>query len=401
MTKSVYHIPVWNLAGLDVKLTKLNRRAVKNGIAPIVWTDHGHFDKKVFDYNRVDDAGRPTSRMVTYAHVTVDNRIVKVSGWTFMGTVAHNDVGNVLRMVPGSGDAPLFYRDAAPVCDHCGTKRRRKDTYLLADADGVWKMVGSNCLADFLGTDPTHAAAMAEFILTTKSAMDEESGWGGGGGGEFGYDPVVFLGLVARTIRSNGWVSKGAAMNTGTPATATLAERAYTDWHDKKTDRWGKRYTDDPTEAEIAEATEALNWARGLDGHLSDYLHNVKVTATVSPVTWKGLGILASVIPAWRKATEAEIARVEAKKAAATSKHLGKVGDRLTFTGKVMMVKEFGNDYGATFLTKFVTNEGDTVVWWASRELTRGETYTVTATVKDHKTFANAAETVITRGRVK
>lgn len=405
MKKSVYHVPVENLDRLRDKLAKLNRRASRNGVAPIAWGEVGRFTKKKADYSRLDDLGRPWMRDIDYAHVVVENRVVKVAGWTFTATLEHaGEAGNILRRVPGApGDIPTTYRDADPWCDHCRTRRRRNDTYLLLSDDGEWKQVGSNCLSDFLGTSPTYAAAMAEYLLSVKTAMGEDDFSGGGSRGYPGIDAKHFLAFVHRSINTSGWVSKGKAKTDfygELRATADIAETMYINWRDKTRDRTtGKLYETAPTDEELAVAGEALEWARALEGELDDYLHNLKVATAGSTMTWRSAGLVASVIPAMNRAKEREIKRAEYRKRAAASEYIGEVGKPLTFTGTVVMLKELDGVYGVTYLTKFVEGDGNTVVWFASRPLDRGVTYRLTATVKAHRDYNGAKETVITRGR--
>lgn len=405
MTKrSVYHVPVANLDRLGAKLKKLDARAKRAGVAPVDWRVHGTYTKTVADWNRIDPiTGEPTKRLIDFAHVTVVERPVKIAGWTFAATIEHaGEAGNVLRTVPGF-DAPIpkVYRDSDPWCDHCGLKRRRNDTYVVTHDDGTWKEVGSSCLADFLGTNPGHAVAMATYARSVKTAMDEEE-WGGGGRhADLGWDSRSFLALASRAINTYGWVSRGRAKNDwSVVATADVAGGMYEDWWFHRRDNKGRLLVPDgPTDAELAVADETLEWARALEGDLNDYLHNVKVVAASATVGPRGTGILASAIPAMNRDKERAIKAAAYRKRAAASEYIGTVGKPLTFTGEVVMIRELDGNYGVSYLTKFVEGDGNTVVWFASRALDRGKTYTLTATVKAHRDYDGNKETVVTRGR--
>lgn len=390
MRKAVYHVPLANLSRLEEKLVKLNKRASKLGVRPLFYDASKHYTvtRKVKGVDKVEDV----------VHFVLESRTVKTGDWTFVATLEHaGEAGNIIRSVPGAPELPTVYRDSpSTVCDHCKAKRHRKATYVLTDGAGLWIQVGSTCIGDFLGRDGDNAARRAEWLADVSVAISDEEDWGGGSRGEFRYESRVFLAFTARDIRDNGWLSRSAVRGSSTWATADNATELYRDWDSRSKEHM----VPDPTDAELAEADEALAWAREISPDTdSDYLHNLRVVTSTATVNFRGLGLLASALPTYRREMERELKRREFAKRAADSEFLGTVGKRLTFRGKVVMVKEFGGDYGTSFLTKLMVDGKDTVTWFSSREMYRGETYDVTATVKEHRTYNGSKETVVTRGR--
>lgn len=92
--------------------------------------------------------------------------------------------------------------------------------------------------------------------------------------------------------------------------------------------------------------------------------------------------------------------------AAAASRFIGEVGQRVTVTGTVEFVRCIHEAEGywdrSKYLIKIRTDDGQLVTWFTS-SLTgaEGEHLTGTATVKDHSEFRGERQTVITRPRWK
>lgn len=60
----------------------------------------------------------------------------RVDGWEFVAALTHVEgVGTVLRVVPGAdvakGEMARFREATSENCDHCHTKRRRTDTFIV------------------------------------------------------------------------------------------------------------------------------------------------------------------------------------------------------------------------------------------------------------------------------
>ena len=91
------------------------------------------------------------------------------------------------------------------------------------NANPEFKVVGSNCLADFLGhANPEDVAKLFEYLADAVSAGEEFENYGGHSITAIGL--VDFLGYVAAVIRVDGWLSRTAARKCeGVPASADTA----------------------------------------------------------------------------------------------------------------------------------------------------------------------------------
>lgn len=244
-----YRIPEVNLDGLKARIAKMNKRAVKLGMEPIVVTETGEnfdllksrdtaFDEielgyrqsswvkvELLDGETTDIAKdrilvkEPQQRFTLRRFVLceVEGKLPRVNGWAMRATIQHEEGGNILRTVPGFNEnLPLAYRTATTNCEHCGKDRRRNDTYVLQRnlteemealeaqwsdktapasviekldkmAAGEWKQVGRNCLADFIRSGDVSAwAQMAEMLAGLDAEISAFEEDGWEGGGSRG-----------------------------------------------------------------------------------------------------------------------------------------------------------------------------------------------------------------------
>lgn len=147
--KKVFKVPAENLPALMERIAKVNRRVARlasHGVKPIEVEAGKPYGVKV-PCPRCSGGleacptchGRPLPDRV-YVDVELKNpEPPRVNGWEFVAALTHIEgVGAVLRVVPGAQVAEgelKRYRDASPNnCDHCGTMRRRNDTYILRKA---------------------------------------------------------------------------------------------------------------------------------------------------------------------------------------------------------------------------------------------------------------------------
>ena len=277
MTTHTYQIPIGNLSELASEIERINRRAARMGLRPVVLTEgqpvdvpHVRYDDGVGGYQwlrecyrdgdlaELERQGRVRYRRLV--PVTIEAEAPTAAGWQFAATLTYVEAEGgermtLLRTVPDlDGDLPAEFRTSTPDrCDHCGARRRRNETFVVrrvADADlpyacelavrgdvrvgdrdgarmaatrpaGTWLQVGRNCLADFLpGADPHRIAAALEMLLQATSAASSAESDGIGEGGWWSGDRTglgslrEFLGVVAALVRHDGWVSRTRARET-------------------------------------------------------------------------------------------------------------------------------------------------------------------------------------------
>jgi hypothetical protein len=274
--RSVYLIPEANYGRLIDQIEKLNKRVQRFG---------GKIMKPfVVGYQQTDDG--------QVYEVYLDVGKVAIEGWTFAARIDHSqETGNIIRALPNSGiTIPEDYRSTPSTrCDHCNTKRQRRDTFVLFnEQSGEFKQVGSTCLSDFLGVDAAYVGRLAEVY----GYADEAARAGGNGGGSVMQDHRYvtldeFLAHTAAVIRQHGWLSGGNAYQYGGVSTR---ERAILSYQDHSTVTAEDR--------EVAGA--ARDWAMAFDDitdrALTDYEYNVLVVAKAMVIEYRACGLAASIV---------------------------------------------------------------------------------------------------------
>jgi hypothetical protein len=377
MEKQVFQIPDCNLANLQDQVGKLQKRAAKLGSEPIVLQILGHTDK-------VDNGA-----VYRVHQVTVTGEAPRMNGWGFAAKLEHLREGNVMKAVPGY-DLEERFRTAAPWCDHCQTRRNRKDTYVVQDESGKQKQVGSSCLADFTGhKDPAGVVSAAELIIEAVEACEGFETINGGG-------PTLlqiedYLTQVVAEIRCNGWVSRSKALDrsdsTADQALNQIFGRAFIE----------PRNRIEPSAKDWETAQAALKWARTeltQKETPNDYEWNLLTACAEDVIPYELAGIVASLIPAYNKAQERKIQ-------AGRSDYQGAVGERQLFDGlEVVGINHLDGLYGVTVLHRFQDASENVYVWFSSgsgAELDMGRVYSGKATVKDHKEYRGIKQTILTR----
>lgn len=399
-------VPAVRIPDMEGKLAKLARKSAKLGLTPpSVKVSDPYVVVKTLDDGR--------KARVTYVDVTVSTEPIGVDGWDFVAAVDHmGEAGNVIRRL-GRPDVDLVeFRTRPQLCEHCGTLRGRKSTFVLVNNQGETQQVGSSCLADFLGGhSASQAVAAALLVREYRVALDEF----GEEGFSFGSLPDAvgiseLLTLVHAVVRNEGWVSKKDA-DESRQATADVAMALRIDLFygriGQSQSRFGKEYV--PTEADGVAAAEDLQWALSVEGN-SEYINNLRVIAKAGYCRPKQVGLGGSIYIAHKNAVaraaeaEARTQRVQSGHVG-QSRHVGQVEERRVFEGlKLLSTQEWDGRFGTTVFHKFVDDQGNVLVWKGSHRLKVGNEavkdgaiVSIKATIKEHTDFRGTAQTVIAR----
>lgn len=443
-----YLIPDCNLAELEARIEKLNKRAAKLGVPSIIITKHpdhvqhrvrqltvdGHINSNCWRRPEqmvkgqatgtafLADAWEATGEVMTWWSVTVTGSTPSYNGWRFVATLEPLDledgsVENLIQTVPGE-TCPSDYRGRVSQCDHCRTARRRNQTFVLKHENGSTKMVGRQCIKDFLGYngDPHAMAAWAESLaelgqLCGSAEDDEWLGCGGGGRGERAWDLKKFLTLTACRVRLFGWLGRGKARDEFRSQDATADKvlelltppnpsrdgtEAYKEW-----EKFSDQHVEAPEDEQTAEA--AIEWAKAIpqtdrEGE-DNYLANVNLVARCGTASRKTAGIAASIVIAYQKAMEREI-NLQKLASRPPSNWVGEVGTRIKLL-KVKCEKVTAHDgmFGTTGIHKLTDEHGNDLTWFASSSdwMKEGETYHISCGIKKHDEYKGRKQTVLTR----
>ena len=427
-----YLLPDCNLANLEERVAKLNRRASKLGVPEIVLakipdvvkarvrvlTVDGHINNQVWmDPSAIAAANRKwphedTGERMQWWSVTITGESPMLAGWHFVAVLEplQTDDGaclNLIRELPGR-TCPAVYRERIGECDHCRQRRQRNQTFVLEHESGSYQCVGRQCLKDFLGchADPYQLASWAEMLAqlgtSCEDAGDEDWLEGSGSHRPESWDLQKFLTLTACRIRCFGWLSRGKAREQDRPenATADKVLRLLTpppptaSAECRKWEEFSAGHVQSPADEEAAKL--AIEWAADADVGQDNYLSNINLIARTGTATRKTAGFAASIIVAHAKALNRQSVQDERL----PSQHIGVIGQRIkSLVVTCEKITPHESEYGVTGIHKLLDAEGNELVWFASgsKWLTEGQMCVVALTPKSHGEFKGRKQTVVSR----
>lgn len=398
------------LNALQTTVADLNKRAAKHQLAPVVVTV-----VKTVEFVEANRKGFHASEPLHTVEINCD-RFPVIDGWQLIAKIEFDsELGNMVQLFPGVDSVDTRYRTVAPICEHCNTARRRRDVIVLRHTEsGEEKIVGRNCLADFIRTgDAETLARFAEFMdrlakIDSDSLEESDSDYCDYNIG-CNRGPIVktlnYLATVSAVIRKCGWVSKTVAKERpDTFATAEIAGRCFWGFRAKEFRAKQDLY---PTDKDLARAEAALEWARQQEGSDSEYLHNIARLANCATLNWKYEGYVASIIAAHGRACDREN---ELKKQKLERTFLGKVGERVRgVLVQVVRMRFIEGMYGAKTIVTMEAAVGEkraVLTWFATGDkdgdFSEGDFLLIDTTIKKHESHPDYGDsTIVTRTTVK
>jgi len=391
-------IQTWAIPVLEEKLAKLNTRAAKCKCPPLSFSILRRY-KKVVGQNAIgDDIVREL------ADVVINGDAPRINGWELVAKLTPMEGGNLVQSAEGIEIDPK-YRTIGMKCDHCGTNRRRNDVFVIRKGDEE-RVIGRNCLADFLRTNNLDSLIYwADAVQDFLGALEDcESA----GRREVATPIVAWLRTSSVCVRKLGWLGKGTAAEQGREGSATADIVTYLEWtpHNDSKVEYCRKNDLHVTDYDRELVDKALEWIRASEDE-GDYMYNLRLACRAEYVTAKTSGLATSLIIAYQKALEKEAKREEYRAKAGERVWLGNIKERLRgLEVKVLGLRSYDSDWGVTTLVRFADKDENSIIWWASgdrsEEFEVGGTYKVDATVKkhdDHDTYGK--QTVVNRVTVK
>lgn len=408
MALGFYRVRSENLAVAQDAIDNLNKRAARNGLAPITI--------RVLDTERREWRPSPNEapQVLTWVHVSVEGTAPKLGDWQFAASLEHTDAGTLLRTLPGF-DLPLpeQYRTASAWCDHCQSHRRRRDTYVVYSAsEGRFAQVGSECLKDYTGhANPQVVVSwLQSFYLAERTIREASEEEGGSYRRSDMYSVQTVLAAAAACVSKWGYVSKAEAVNRNLAATSSwvatiLAGSTQTltiDWTETaiiltSLDRFGRpqERTELPLDTELA--ARSLEHALALTG-ASDFEYNVRTACTLPAVTDRHIGFIAAAVASYLRS------KPQVQEATAEPAYIGEVGKRIELDVRVERVVALGAGYtyNSPDRALYILSQGVNRLAWFSEagKLAEGRTYRLKATIKAHDLYKGAPQTVVTRAAI-
>ena len=386
-----YAIFEGNMERLTKKMTRIQNKCKKYGCS-FTFNEVGEEFRELTD----EDGRNYTARFV----LVEAEGIARVNGWQFVASVEHTEKGNILNKAT-EVEVPERYYTGAPYCEHCGN-RNLKYTFIIHNEEtGEFKQVGRNCLCDF-----THGMS-AEGIAQYMSAFDElivgEAPMPGCSIERY-YGTEEYLRYAWETIRHFGYVKTANREDRPTRDRALAYYEVEHGGYRGMMAEAGRKYSREMKavgfDAKSPEAVDmtakALEW---LDAQPEDnnYMHNLKVACALEYVTWKNLGILASLFPTFNRELEREAERRRREENAKKSEWVGEVGKRIELKPvEVICVTGWETQWGYTCIYRITDEAGNVFTWKTAKDIAE-DVKKIKGTVKAHNEYRGTKQTELTR----
>ena len=399
-----YYILDGNMERLEKKINAIQKKCAKYGT-------EFRFEKvgeEIIEKTFYKGTEYETKLAYRYIIVEAEGKAV-INGWKFVCEITHTPKGNIFRGMEDV-EIPDVYKTTTTICEHCGTVRRRKNTYLVQNVEtGEFKQVGKSCLKDY--THGMDAGMVANMLDMVDHIIEGEQPYTDGRYTVM-YNTEEILACAVEMVRMYGYEKRNEYGDW------TTAERTHLAWEYHFCG--GIRYKSNSIEKLIEEfkinnlnpqtedvqntVRNALEWMQNAEA-VGNYMHNAQVIANLEYVSTKEFGILVSIIPCYYRHIQKQMEREQKQMEKSKSEHVGTVGKRLEITvANVEIIARWETSYGygtqSVTVYKITDTEGNELTWKTSNYIPEG-TKTITGTVKEHKEWNGIKQTELTRCKCK
>lgn len=328
----------------------------------------------------------------------------RMNDWEFIATIQHMDPVNLIGSYHPEYDIPERYYTSTPVCEHCNSKRNRKDTYLIRNTvTGEWKQVGKSCLKDF--TCGLSATAIAQYISWFEELIQGEAP---DNCPKYRYKNTLEAIMVAvEAVRKFGYKkTQDEYGSRNFDSTASIVSEVLYRIDPGYQMLKDQGFNWETPEVE-AKAEEILAWVRSQNPQVGTYMSNLKASCGKDYCESRNFGLIASAVAAYNREMEKKQREATRKQVEAQSSWIGSVGERIEIKdASLKLVTSWDTDYGYTYLYKIVDSNGNIFTWktgkWLGNDecIPEGTKITLKGTVKNHNEFRGTKQTELTRCKV-
>ena len=385
-----FDIPEDNLEPLTKKVTSLNKKAVKNGLVPLLLTV-GDVVETVIE----KDGNRP-NYIERHYPVSISGEWPSVNGWKCIAKIDHRDGINLIAIYDDKDVSK--WRERKPTCDHCGHNKIKVNSYLIENEEtGEILQIGKTCIKDYIKGDPKVMLSMMTWVRTIEDELEKDFS-----GGTFDpyYDVLEVAKASALSIRKYGFVAKDAGdYEAGIIPTAEHLNDYFSPSfgggysHDDWAVVWS--FTD---EDEALAKSMIANMVADKDSY-NNFVITVNQLIDLGSIRPKFFGYIAGAVSGYLKLQAKEKAK-EIANEGKTNATVGEIKKREDFKVTLENVIATQGYYGTTFIHKFVKDTGETIVWFASGvklDKETGDTFVIKATVKKFDEFNGWKQTIVNR----
>jgi hypothetical protein len=395
------NVDAFTLWTLQQRAEKLNKKAAKLGIpsveiqitSEVITKDEHGWEHPAFNLEMTlpdQPVCKNGYEMVAIASAVNDGESV-------------SSAPRVIRKVLREGDFDLspFYADKLE-CAHCHTNRFRNSMAILWHLDsGSLIAVGMDCLEYYIPTPLNQLEWIMDVYYNTSREGSEED-WDGFSRADV--QPRFTLKYAVQVACS--WLDHEQYFNSNHPEFPSRTRHEIShllNLMSSSSRFWSQsdremiaRFKSNPKSLDSyeTETLEIIAHVKGFRGY-TDYEQNMLNIFNAEYLSFRNLGFIVSAVPVYRKLqTQKRTAASEG------SKFYGTPGDK--FNNVKVFLKDVvptETRYGVSYRVIMTTEDGILFVWWASSDpdKTKGSTYILSGSIKDHTDWRGTKQTVVTR----
>ena len=384
-----YLIPICYIEKFEKKIEKLNKKAQKLDVEPIIMEILGT------EIELRDDG----FEVPCYNVKLSQNQEVKINGYEFVGKLERN-MGDTF-LYKGNNIVPSSQKEVR-VCQHCNSNRTRKLLYILKDENDNFITVGKSCLIDYIGHQNAEKIAnyyysVMRFLTSDDLLLHNE-------------DDEFYIGSVQPTLFSIDQILRASIVS--------IKDRGYykTDSENgepTKSDVYGIIFPKTEREKVLREEMDNIpkteidkykNIILDMDTS-SSYIENLQLIIKDGYVGHNFLGYAVSIIPTvTRQLEKNEIKKVEMK-----SNYVGEVGEKIEVNTKFYRysfydrISNYTGQYEKINIYTFIDDNGNHIVWktTSTEDFDIGDEVGIKGKVKEHSEFNGLKQTIVTRPTCK
>ena len=396
-----------NMPKFEKALNRIKNKCEKYD-CPFVYNEIGE-EFKVETITTDEDGTILTSPIeITRRFVVVEVEAKPViDNWELIASLEHTKEGNIIHSVRNDIEIPKRYYNVAPYCEHCNTKRYRKNSFIVRNTEtNEFKQVGKTCLNDFTGN--INAEWLASFYAMFDKLAEFEAPQGGCSNNTRYFPAVDLLAYTVAVTNIYGYCKSGANNATGETVKDfyIVSECGGYPFGNERIKEKMQSVNFKVTAEDTATAKKIIAYVDSI-ADTNNYIHNIKTLCASDMVAYKNVNLLVSAITCYNRELERRAKEDARKKEAGNSNHIGNIKDRLTINiTSWKCLTSWCNCYDGynettTFLYQFVDNAGNIFVWKTQKYFTEdAELQTITGTVKAHNVFRDIKQTELTRCKV-
>lgn len=384
---TTFRIPEMNFEKFEKKMAAIQRRCERTG---------SDFSYEIVGYDT--DSEVANGHKITYPVTIVEvSGTPKMGDYSFIASIDHYDNGNVIRAYDHDFEIPERFHTAEGICEHCGTRRARKYTFLVSDGKELHQ-VGKSCLKEYTG------GISAEQVAEYMSYINECESFGGLPTNGKDYIDITLYTMCAIVATKVYGFHKSTS---GEESTRTVALKWYNallridlDCKDVLAEM-----RDAGIEIETAEnretAEEVLDWCKNYEGK-NEFRHNLRVIAENGYLTYRYLGLFASAYYCYAREVEKKVLIQKREKATSNSTWIGEVGDSVSedVTSWRYVTASVGF-YGTSYLYEFITKDGNILNWWTQKYIEDDTEVThIKGRIKELREYKGRESTLLTYCRL-